>query len=105
MAAEHKIEKQYRFCPYCGEEVAEASYLYCDACNVGILHCPKTKNPCHGIRCYVLVFSVGKFIRVAYEIGVELVDCITTSEVIGIFVEKNSFRSEIDILSGATYFF
>jgi hypothetical protein len=42
---------------------------------------------------------------VAYEIGVELVDCITTSEVIGIFVEKNSFRSEIDILSGATYFF
>jgi peroxiredoxin family protein len=42
---------------------------------------------------------------VAYEIGVELVDCATTSEVIGIFVEKNSFRSVIDILSGATYFF
>ncbi|MDP6142340.1 MAG: hypothetical protein QGF23_02735 [Dehalococcoidales bacterium] len=39
-----------------------------------------------------------------YEIGVELVGSITISEEIRIFVEKNSFRSEIDILSGVTYF-
>ena len=45
MAAEHKAEKEHRFCPYCDEEVAEASWPYCDACNVDISYCPKCRKP------------------------------------------------------------
>ncbi len=45
MAAEHKAEEEHRFCPYCDEEVAAASWPYCDACNVGIFYCPRCRKP------------------------------------------------------------
>ena len=45
MAAEHKVEKERRFCPYCDEEVAEASWSYCDTCNIEIFYCPKCRKP------------------------------------------------------------
>ena len=45
MAAEHKVEREHRFCPYCDEEVAEVSWPYCDACNVDIFCCPKCRKP------------------------------------------------------------
>ncbi len=45
MAAEHKVEREHRFCPYCDEEVAEVSWPYCDVCNVDIFYCPKCRKP------------------------------------------------------------
>ena len=45
MGAEHKLEKEHRFCPYCEEEIAEASFPYCKACKVTIFYCPKCRKP------------------------------------------------------------
>ena len=36
-------EKTQLFCPYCDEEIAEASFPYCEACQVTVFYCPK----CH----------------------------------------------------------
>ncbi|MBI2868919.1 MAG: hypothetical protein HYX96_03745 [Chloroflexi bacterium] len=33
--------KDDRFCPYCDEEIAEASFPYCEACGLDVLRCPK----------------------------------------------------------------
>ena len=32
-------------CPYCDEEIAEASFPYCDACNVTVFSCPNCQKP------------------------------------------------------------
>lgn len=40
-AERKKVEPERRHCPYCDEEIAEASFPYCHACEVTILHCPK----------------------------------------------------------------
>ncbi len=45
MEAEHKPEKEHRSCPYCDEEIAEASFPYCDACGVTVFYCPKCRKP------------------------------------------------------------
>ncbi len=42
---ERKTEKEHRFCPYCDEEVAEASVSYCQTCQVTIFYCPKCRKP------------------------------------------------------------
>ena len=33
------------FCPYCDEEIAEASFPYCEACKGTTLYCPKCQKP------------------------------------------------------------
>ncbi len=45
MADEYKPEKERLFCPYCDEEIAETSDLYCGACKVTVFHCPKCRKP------------------------------------------------------------
>ncbi len=48
--------------------------------------------------------SVDEYITMAHEMGVKLIGCTTTCGVMGIAPEKETFRSEVDSLSGATYF-
>ena len=48
--------------------------------------------------------SVDDFIIMAKDMGVELVGCTTTCGVMGIAPEEETFRSEVDTLSGAAYF-
>ena len=36
--AEKKLERHH--CPFCDEEISEASYPYCDACGLAVLTCP-----------------------------------------------------------------
>ncbi len=48
--------------------------------------------------------SVDEFITLAHEMGVELIACTTTCGVMGLAAEKETFRSEVDSLSGAAYF-
>ena len=42
---ERKVEREQCFCPYCDEEIAEASFPYCEACRVTIFNCPKCGKP------------------------------------------------------------
>ncbi len=44
-AEERKIEREHRFCPYCDEEIAEASFPYCGACGVTVFYCPECRKP------------------------------------------------------------
>jgi hypothetical protein len=39
------MEREPRFCPYCDEEIAEATFPYCQACEVEVFHCPKCQKP------------------------------------------------------------
>ncbi len=48
--------------------------------------------------------SVDEFIKLAHGMGVELIGCTTTCGVMGLAAEKDTFRSEVDSLSGAAYF-
>ncbi len=48
--------------------------------------------------------SVDEFITMAKDMGVELIGCTTTCGVMGIAAEEETFRSEVDTLSGAAYF-
>ncbi len=48
--------------------------------------------------------SVDEFIIMAHQMGVELIGCTTTCGVMGIAAEEETFRSEVDTLSGAAYF-
>ncbi len=48
--------------------------------------------------------SVDEYITMAYEMGVNLIGCTTTCGVMGIAPEEETFRSEVETLSGATYF-
>lgn len=48
--------------------------------------------------------SVDEYIIMAHQMGVELIGCTTTCGVMGIAPEKETFRSEVEVLSGATYF-
>ncbi len=48
--------------------------------------------------------SVDEFITMAKGMGVELIGCTTTCGVMGIPAEEETFRSEVDTLSGAAYF-
>ncbi len=48
--------------------------------------------------------SVDEFIKLAHGMGVELIGCTTTCGVMGISAEQDTFRSEVDTLSGAAYF-
>ncbi|MBI2979224.1 MAG: zinc ribbon domain-containing protein [Chloroflexi bacterium] len=45
MATKKKLEKENRFCPYCDEEIAEASWPYCQACQVTVFYCPECRKP------------------------------------------------------------
>ncbi|MFC1966807.1 DsrE/DsrF/DrsH-like family protein [Chloroflexota bacterium] len=48
--------------------------------------------------------SIDEYITMAYEMGVNLIACTTTCGVMGIPPVENSFRSEVESLSGAAYF-
>ncbi|MBI2328818.1 MAG: DsrE/DsrF/DrsH-like family protein [Chloroflexi bacterium] len=48
--------------------------------------------------------SVDEYITMAHEMGVNLIGCTTTCGVMGIAPEEKTFRSEVENLSGATYF-
>jgi predicted amidophosphoribosyltransferase len=43
--ATNKPIKPPHFCPYCDEEIAEASFPYCEACGITIFYCPKCRKP------------------------------------------------------------
>ncbi len=45
MGAERKVEKVQHSCPYCDEEIGEATFPYCQACEVKLIPCPKCKKP------------------------------------------------------------
>ncbi len=42
---EAKPIKEARYCPYCDSEIAEASFPYCEACEVEVFTCPSCKKP------------------------------------------------------------
>jgi len=48
--------------------------------------------------------SIDEFITMVKNMGVQLIGCTTTCGVMGIPPEEDTFRSEVEILSGATYF-
>ena len=48
--------------------------------------------------------SVDEYITMAHQMGVKLIACTTTCGVMGLPAEKDSFRSEIETMAGATYF-
>ena len=39
-----KIREPHR-CPFCDDEIAEAAFPYCEACQVKILSCPQCQAP------------------------------------------------------------
>lgn len=43
MKEEGKAKTEREFCPYCDEEIAQASFPYCQACKVTMMRCPR----CH----------------------------------------------------------
>ena len=45
MADKRKPIKEPRYCPYCDAEIAEASFPYCEVCEVEIFSCPKCQQP------------------------------------------------------------
>jgi len=45
MGTEDKLEKGCHSCPYCDDEIAEASLPYRQACEVTEFHCPKCRKP------------------------------------------------------------
>ncbi|GAH62291.1 unnamed protein product [marine sediment metagenome] len=48
--------------------------------------------------------SIDEFITMAHQMGVKLIACTTTCGVMGLRPEKDTFRSEVDSLTGAAYF-
>ena len=48
--------------------------------------------------------SVDEYITMASEMGVKLIACTTTCGVMGVPAEKESFRSEVQVMAGAAYF-
>ena len=48
--------------------------------------------------------SIDGYITMAHEMGVNLIGCTTTCGVMGIAPDEETFRSEVETLSGATYF-
>jgi len=48
--------------------------------------------------------SIDEFITMAHGMGVKLIACTTTCGVMGLPPEKDTFRSEVDSLTGAAYF-
>jgi peroxiredoxin family protein len=47
--------------------------------------------------------SIDEFIIMAHQMGVKLIPCTTSMGVMGI--SEDSFRSEVDSIAGAAYFF
>ena len=45
MEKEHKYEKAHLYCPYCDDEIAEAQFPYCQACQVEVFFCPECRQP------------------------------------------------------------
>ncbi len=45
MTEKKKAAKRRLVCPYCDEEIAEASFPYCQACHVEVFHCPSCREP------------------------------------------------------------
>jgi hypothetical protein len=35
-----KNVREHRHCPFCEEEISEASFPYCEACGLSVLTCP-----------------------------------------------------------------
>ncbi len=48
--------------------------------------------------------SIDEYIKMASEMGVEIIACTTTCGVMGLPAEKDSFRSEVTSMAGAAYF-
>ena len=40
-----KLKKTHLVCPYCDEEIAEASFPYCEPCKIKVFYCPSCKTP------------------------------------------------------------
>jgi len=40
-----KTEKERSVCPYCEEEIVQASFPYCQACKATLFYCPKCRKP------------------------------------------------------------
>jgi len=45
MGTEEKAKEKRPFCPYCDEEIIQADFSYCRACQITIFHCPKCREP------------------------------------------------------------
>ncbi len=48
--------------------------------------------------------SIDEYIAMAHQMGVKIIACTTTCGVMGLPPEKDTFRSEVDSLTGAAYF-
>jgi endogenous inhibitor of DNA gyrase (YacG/DUF329 family) len=44
MAVNDKSKDKVHTCPYCDEEIAEAAFPYCEACQVKLLRCPQCRE-------------------------------------------------------------
>jgi predicted amidophosphoribosyltransferase len=40
-----KKKKEHLCCPYCDEEMMEANFPYCQACQVTVFYCPRCRQP------------------------------------------------------------
>ena len=43
MSEKREPIKEPRYCPYCDQDIAEAAFPYCQACEVEVFYCPE----CH----------------------------------------------------------
>ena len=41
-------KEEHSFCPYCGEELTEASPAHCQACKEAMFYCPECQKPVAG---------------------------------------------------------
>jgi len=45
MAVKNNPEDKVHTCPFCEEDIAEAAFPYCEACQVKLLRCPQCREP------------------------------------------------------------
>ena len=45
MMTEEKGKRKHIFCPYCDQEIMEADFPYCQACQITIFYCPECRKP------------------------------------------------------------
>ena len=45
MAEQNKAKDKVHTCPFCDEEIAEAAFPYCEACQVRLTYCPQCHEP------------------------------------------------------------
>ena len=45
MAGQKETKDKVHTCPFCEEDIAEAAFPYCEACQVKLLRCPQCREP------------------------------------------------------------